>query len=544
MHRRTTAATLTALVAAATALGGAQAAGAAPQTPAASDDARIPAKYLNQKLAWVDCTPDGSVQCALMKAPLDWNHAATSPSIDIAVSKSLPAGSHGTRLIMGNPGGPGAPGLGMAPMLAAQWGARDDLAVGFDVRGTGASANLSCEGAPAFTGDVRNTRQSAYDKVAAVAKAQQAACRTASGALLDYVTTDQTVKDINLIRAVLRYPTTDYVGYSGGTWLGAYYQKYFPTHVGRFVLDSNADFTKPWNITFGAQPQSFQRRFVKDFQPWAATYGDLFQLGSTPAAVNAFYEKLRRDLVRKPLVISEGGQTLTIDGNTFDNAIVGTLYSKTYFPLLAVFLRIVRDEWDDSQEGGRVTLPADVAALVHKTSQVDGANRPLSVDAFPSTFTAITCNDWAWPGKQPFADARTRQLGAAYPLVGYSYNRNACFYWKRPPVTLQVPDGKGIGTTLMVQSEHDPATNASLAIDAHAHYPGSVLIYVKKEGDHGIYASGNKCVDTKVNRFLATGVAPDGDKTCFGLPLPDPTKRSETVSIQEQLDAWTALIHF
>ena len=49
----------------------------------------IPAKYLNQTLDWVDCTTDGSVQCALMKAPLDWNHAATSPSIDIAISKSL-----------------------------------------------------------------------------------------------------------------------------------------------------------------------------------------------------------------------------------------------------------------------------------------------------------------------------------------------------------------------------------------------------------------------------------------------------------------------
>ncbi len=538
MQRRTIAGALTALVAAAATVGGSSPA------QATDDDARIPAKYLNQKLDWVDCSDGGGVWCALMKAPMDWNNAQTSPSINIAISKSLPTGSRATRLIMGNPGGPGAPGLIMAPLLAAQPGARDDLAVGFDVRGTGASTNLSCAGAPTYTWDARDMRQSTYDKVAAVAKAQQAWCRKGSGALLDYVTTDQTVKDMNLIRAVLRYPVTDYVGYSGGTWLGAYYQKYFPTHVGRFVLDSNADFTKPWNVTFGAQAQSFQRRLEKDFEPWAATYDSYFHLGTTATAVDTFIATLRRDLVRKPLVITSEGVTLTIDGNVFDNAIIGTLYSKTTFPLLAAFIQAVRTEWDAARSGGRASLPPDLAALVSRASRSDGANRPLSADAYPSTFMAITCNDWSWPGRQPFADARTRQLASAYPLVGSTFNRDACFYWNRPPVTLEVPDAAGIGTTLMVQSEHDPATNASLALDAHAHYPGSILIYVKKEGDHGIYASGNKCVDSKVNRFLATGVAPDGDKICFGLPLPTPRQRSETVSIQDQIESWSARIHF
>lgn len=540
MKRTSIAMGITALMAAATTLV------VAPSAGAADDDARIPAKYLNQKLSWVDCTTDGTVQCALMKAPMDWNKAATSPSIQIAVSKSLPAGSRGTRLVMGNPGGPGGPGLGMAPMLAAQPGARDHLAVGFDVRGTGASSNLSCLGAPTWTWDARDQRQVTFDKVAAVSKAQQSWCRKGSGALLDYVTTDQTVKDMNLIRAVLGYQVTDYVGYSGGTWLGAYYQRYFPTHVGRFVLDSNADFTKPWNVTFGAQAQSFQRRFEKDFQPWAATYDAQLGLGKTPAAVNAFYERLRQDLVRRPLVVKDGGDTIKIDGNLLDGAVGGTMYSKMTFPLLGVLMMLLRQEWDGGRSPATVSLNQEQSALLANASAMQVANRPLSVDAYPSTFTAITCNDWSWPGKQTFADARTRQLTKPYPVVGASYNRNACFYWNRPDVSLKVPDARGIGTTLMVQSEHDPATNASLAFDAHANYPGSVLIYVRKEGDHGIYASGNKCVDSKVNRFLATGVAPDGDKTCFGLKLPDLGSRSqsETISVQSQLAAYAAAIRF
>ena len=158
-------------------------------------------------------------------------------------------------------------------------------------------------------------------------------------------------------RAVLRYPVTDYVGYSGGTWLGAYYQKYFPTRVGRFVLDSNADFTKPWDVTFGAQPQSFQRRFEKDFEPWAAKYDSTFHLGATASGVNGFYEKLRRDLVRKPLVITDGVNTVTVDGNAFDTAIISTLYSEDHLPVARVFLRTVRDQWDAARADGRGRSP-------------------------------------------------------------------------------------------------------------------------------------------------------------------------------------------
>ena len=64
--------------------------------------------------------------------------------------------------------------------------------------------------------------------------------------------TAQTVQDIDLIRQLLGYDKIDFVGYSGGTWMGAYYQTYFPEHVGRFVLDSNTDFTRAWLDTFVA----------------------------------------------------------------------------------------------------------------------------------------------------------------------------------------------------------------------------------------------------------------------------------------------------
>jgi hypothetical protein len=102
-------------------------------------------------------------------------------------------------------------------------------------------------------------------------------------------------------------------------------------------------------------------------------------------------------------------------------------------------------------------------------------------------------------------------------------NENPCSFWERPNLTMPVPTGIGLPTTLMVQSVHDPATNISLATSAHQRYAGSRLITVTNEGDHGIYGGVNKCADKWVNAFLTTGKAPAKDQICRGAGIPAPT---------------------
>ena len=152
-----------------------------------------------------------------------------------------------SRVVFGNPGGPGGAGLGMAPYLASQAPlAKDHLAVGFDPRGTGDSTNVTCQGAPGYTMDARDRDAWNLDLIAEASQLSQPYCDRQSRGLLPYVNTAQTVQDMDLIRQLLGFDKIDFVGYSGGTWMGAYYQTYFPQHVGRFVLDSNTDFTQPW----------------------------------------------------------------------------------------------------------------------------------------------------------------------------------------------------------------------------------------------------------------------------------------------------------
>lgn len=499
--------------------------------PGAAYDNPIPSKFRNQKIDWVLCDAPSGTQCAQIAAPLDWRRPLDGRVIRVAISKTSGAAGTNTRLVIGNPGGPGGPGLGMAPFLAQQPGLAGHLAVGFDPRGTGSSTVISCAGAPDYTMDARDRDRFTLGVVAKASALWQGYCRIGSQGRLDYVTTWQTVRDMDLIRRLLGYNTTDYVGYSGGTWLGAHYQKAFPKAVGRFVLDSNTDFTREWEVTFVAQPQSFQRRFEQDFQTWVARYNTLFGMGSRPADVAAYYERLRADLKAAPINIDLLGLSLVVDQNLLDGIIISGMYSKASFQETAEtvqFLRLLADAYasDGMAAAGRraAALPAAIQhnlVAIAQAPKLPGLQPTAEVNE-TATFLAITCNDTRWHQGQAYWDRLSTQLGRSYPLLGWSANQQPCGYWNRPNVTLPRPDGRGIGTTLMVQSVNDPATNASLGFAAHARYAGSRLITVTKEGDHGIYGGVNPCVDTLVNTYLSTGAAPARDTTCVGTGIPAP----------------------
>jgi hypothetical protein len=350
------------------------------------------------------------------------------------------------------------------------------------------------------------------------------------------------VQDIDLIRQLLGYDKIDYVGYSGGTWMGAYYQTYFPSHVGRFVLDSNTDFTGPWLNTFIAQPQAFERRFREDFAPWAAKYDAQLKLGRSPRLVIRTYERLRAALKKQPAVeeFMDGSVKISYDQNTLDNIVTGDLYTKLDFHSLAIDLEFLRGLSEAQSKGGAraAQRKVDELPMARQQELVQRATRravgitpfgselglPFADDAENATFTAVTCNDTEWPQGREYGEVLASRLGPRYPLLGWSMPENPCAYWDRPNLQMPVPTGKGLPTTLMVQSVHDPATNFSLAASAHSRYAGSRLVTITNEGDHGIYGGVNKCADKIVNTFLTTGKAPAKDTSCAGEGIPAPSK--------------------
>jgi hypothetical protein len=215
------------------------------------------------------------------------------------------------------------------------------------------------------------------------------------------------------------------------------------------------------------------------------------------------------------------------------------MYTKVDFPSLAIDLAFLRDLSAAQSKGGAKAAQRKVDALPlarqHELVQratrsavgLTQFGRPFADDAENATFTAVTCNDTPWPQGREYGDQLAARLGPRYPLLGWGMNENPCFYWDRPQLQPPTPTGKGLPTTLMVQSVHDPATNFSLATSAHSRYAGSRLLTITGEGDHGIYGGVNKCADKIINTFLATGRAPAKDVSCRGEGIPAPTNHQQ-----------------
>lgn len=300
------------------------------------------------------------------------------------------------------------------------------------------------------------------------------------------------------------------------------------------MLDSNTDFTSPWLTSFAAQPAAFERRFRTDFATWAAKYDDRLHLGTSPRLVVRGYERLRAALKKQPVTeeFMDGAIRITYDQNTLDQMVAADMYTKLDFYSLALDLAFLRDLSAAQTKGGPraaqhkidALSPARQRELVRRAHRTPVGLAPFGDDYEDATFTAITCNDTAWPQGQEHADQLAGRLGPRNPLIGWTVNENPCFYWDRPRLNLPQPTGHGLPTTLMVQSAHDPATSYSLATAAHQRYAGSRLLTVTGEGDHGVYGGVNRCADRIVEAFLTTGRAPGQDVSCRGegIPAPNP----------------------
>ncbi|MFD9706258.1 alpha/beta hydrolase [Lentzea sp. NPDC059081] len=486
MHRKQIAAALTAVTATSLLI--------APQAQAAG--------FAQQEIRWQQCfdpAPPGTerLECGSFTAPLDWNNQNNGKTITIAVSRTRPVTGTAKTAIFTNPGGPGGEGRTLPLIYLDRQKLSENAEIyGIDVRGTGASSNVTCGGFDTFgSTDPRDRSRANLDLIYGGMELQAKFCQAKSGEFGRYVTTEQTVQDLDLLRQVIGRKKVDWLGYSGGSWMGAYYATYFPKTLGKVVLDSNTDFTGPWQGVFGDFGMGFERRFRVDFLPWVAKYDDVYHLGKTGEEVRQAYERTRAALSRQPVTLPEGTYYPTV----LDLTLAQGLYSKYSFDFAASKL---------AQLAG--TAPAGF------TAQASYPDAPLA------TQLAILCNDMQFRGDRKFLERDAAADGAKWPLLGYYQIMGPCAYWDRPNVRLKHPTGKGVTPTLMVQSVRDPATPLEGAQRAHRNFENSVLLTVNDEGDHGIYGFGNGCVNDIVERYLIDGVTPTKDLSCPGVPLPAP----------------------
>lgn len=523
----------------------------------------IPKRYLNQPVKWSKCDFDGHVKqiypkapttrCATVKAPMDWNAPNAHRDISLAIAYSGATGdSQG--LMMTNPGGPGGAGLNLSAALAAdkpKLFKQYDL-LGFDPRGFGESEPLRClttadevEALPT-TPDYRERTELTHETE--VAEAQLLADACAAKPFGEFVSSQQTVYDMDFLRALMDARQTNFIGYSYGTWLGSWYADTYPDKVGRFVLDSNMDWThSQWDNT-NFDPFSFQRRRDTQLFPWIARHNDQIEgLGETPEDVLASYEGIRADVVER-LKAGDG----TVRGDGLDGSVASAIYGNTRFvqatldilihdeyvaaPAETITAQHVRRAWDrlalalqqyDSLAAAKArygvgsAAPDSADVLAEARAKAAGRSDDQVVD-LGAVGTTVRCNDTEWNHDPNFYLDESDAMASKYPFYGYLNGVSMCAFWPYAPEDRTV-DLAGSPRILMITGEVDPATAYEGALRSHeATRAATRLVSIDDEGQHGQYVgSYSTCAEEIGDRFVFGGEAPGQDTVCGTSPLPE-----------------------
>jgi len=475
------------------------------------------AAQVNGALHWTSCPAEGTgVQCAMLSVPV--NYADPSGrhiqlALDMVPATAPARDQQGILLV--NPGGPGGDGLPLAAEIAsglkASVAADYDI-VSFDPRGVGSSVpQLSCE--PSFFDGARPNDVPANAAAITVlenrAKTYAADCEQKFGWLLPYMSTQDTARDLDSIRAAFGVAKINYYGFSYGTYIGQVYATLFPDRVRRMVLDSTVDPTGVWYQDNNEQDYAFQLR-QQAFFAWMAKYDSVYHLGATAAAVQASWTKARTQLAAHP-VNGPGGKPL-IGADELDDTFLSGGYLDALWPGLAQALSSYLNQ-------------GKTADLLTQYEQYG----TQSENEF-AVYNAVQCSDVNWPRNFSSWIQETEKIYKTAPFQAWdnAWFNAACAFWpvKGPAEPLAI-DGTGLPGILMLQGTLDPATPYQGAQNAHKLLPSARMVVVTGGGNHGqsMEVPADACVQNYLNGYLATGALPDKpglvNATCA--PVPDPT---------------------
>jgi pimeloyl-ACP methyl ester carboxylesterase len=477
----------------------------APSASSSSVDPAL-ASFYGQKLRWTGC--GGGFECTELTVPVDYA-APTGDTIKISVLR-LKATDQAHKLgsLLLNPGGPGGSGteFGRAAraVVDAPVRAKYDI-VGFDPRGVGGSAPIACLDDKQL--DAFISADGTPDTPAEVSQSEQLsqqfadACKARSPQLYAHISTEEAVRDIDILRAALGDPKLNWLGFSYGTLLGATYADLFPTNVGRMVLDGALDPSLTNVELIHGQAKGFEvalHRFVQD----CAKQSDCPLPRGEQAAVDRVAQFLT-DLDAKPIKTSDAKRPLT--QALAQNAIASYLYFPSYgdwdslrFGLQSAFdgdgsvLLSMLDERLSRNEAGHYT--DNSTAALYAVSALDRPDRP------DATESAALATQWA--KEAPVFGAFT-----AWGILPYHY-------WSAPatgtPHEIHAPGSPPI---LVVGTTYDPATPYPWAQALAKQLSKGVLLTRVGDGHTG-YGKGSTCTDQAVDRYLTTGTPPPAGTVC------------------------------
>jgi pimeloyl-ACP methyl ester carboxylesterase len=473
-------------------------AGTAAKADPASDPAL--AEFYGQKPSWHAC--GSGFQCAMVTVPMDWTRPE-GKTLQLAVTRQPATGTRIGSLLF-NPGGPGVSGVSYIQAAVGELPKSIRRAydiVSWDTRGVGGSKPavvcLPNDKLDAFYAEDA-TPDTVAEEQALVETTKQyvAACQAHTGELLKYLDTLSTVRDMDVLRAVLGEQVLSYVGASYGTYLGAWYAQTFPWRVGRLVLDGAIDPSLDGAQYAQAQARGFARA-VQGFVDDCLAKSGCPLRGSRQDAL-AQLDRLSMQIDAKPL--RTDGRPLT--QALFLTGLLAGMYSEEYWPLVS--------------EGLTEAMTGDGSTMLLLADSYLDRDPNGRYGQLLQVYTPISCLDHGERRTLAQLAAEAARLKRAYPPFGdvMAWGQVGCELWPYPAVMPErAVSAPGAAPILVVGTTNDPATPYEEAQALASQLSsGRLLTYV---GDgHTAYLRGSRCIDDAVNAYLLTGSVPPEGTRC------------------------------
>jgi pimeloyl-ACP methyl ester carboxylesterase len=487
--------------------------------------------YLSQNVQWQICPDDyflkkdyrfsdfdkDNVTCAEIEVPISYDDL----SLGSKTVAMMGMGSRADQVVFYNPGGPGASGIEAIqtidfPDVLDQ----EYFIIGFDPRGVGFSSPVRCDDEADLESyykfDLYIESQAEADEFIAADQKFTADCAAANPYWWT-ITTENTVQDIELMRAVLTDQPLNFIGSSYGTTLAMEYLRAYPENIGKVMLDSPVLIGLDNDEDSLQQGKGFNDSFERLFAECAA---DAKCPGNSVMEV--------AELIKQKLIAADDGKvlgywgvqqsSLSPDATVASaNMIMDGLSQMSYFEL--------DDVYSDFREGMIELIEKNDSWIFEFYGLLFNGYDPETKERsnMSEILYIVNCLDIDSRDFDSLDELKEfdKKYQAAAPLVHYLYTPPNGFIWSSarqgcewswlafdddsipdPPAKVPGPVNESGKQILIIASQGDNATPYVGAVKV-ARQLKSPLVTFTGTG-HAIAFNGNTCLKDQITNFFGT----------------------------------------
>jgi pimeloyl-ACP methyl ester carboxylesterase len=443
-----------------------------------------------------------------LEVPVD-HRANTGPTISIEYSISF-ASEASKGILFYVVGGPGGSGIALADDYLAAFDQRltqnMDI-VFFDQRGVGPDHGIECSRARSVF-DLSEISIEKPDEAVAAARAFATDCQAElkSRDLLNFVDTEQAIRDLEAFRQKIGAPKVWIYGESYGTQFSQQYAMMFPTAIKGVVIDGVVDLALDFDGYYASYTEAAEKVLTRVLEACSDITGCREDMQGEAAAV---YDAL---VAKAPIAVDFPLGDGTIARRHLTSAM---LEANAFYALYApddraTFLRALA--------AGSRGQYVPMVRLAYSNLVIDPVTEQGLPDPswFGAAYYAITCGDYGEgpadgeaAAREILERAKTFAPRAPRLLRAYFAERLACAFWpKRGPKERPKPYVGGDFPTLILNGDADPITPITMSYVILDNAKDTYMVAMKN-GPHVIWGRGLTCPGEIVFGMMFDGTLPE-----------------------------------